>query len=779
MKRATVLGIVLLAWSSLAAAQEPATETFQFGEIHLGVAQTDSNTLSSKFLEYREIPDGVVLPFFRLKGERNGLRYEAFGGNVQQSDQFYGLRLGKESFSVEGSYNRIPHNFGNAGHTLLQQTGEGVWVLSDTLQRSFQNTLTTQFDCAGLTTAQCTAKRAQINFAFLSGLVAPSLAAANTVDLHLERERGHLSFDLTPKGPVDVRLTYFRERRVGDRAASGTAFGFGSVVELPEPLHYLTQDLGADAEYQASWGLVRAGLHFNLFENRIETLAFDNPFRVTDATDPNAYQAPGSASVGGPVFGLMALPPDNKAITGSVGATFKLPSRTRISADVSLARWTQDQTPFIPYTTNTAVLGEDGVGGTFPATDASRLPARQLDGQMDVTNLSLRLTSRPTSQLSFTARFKDYDLGNDTAQIRFPGYVRFDGVWEEIPRISVPYAYRNRRLDASVAYDFGQVSLEGGFRHSSMARHFRETEDTSENAVSVAADLRAGGWAVLRASYERAQRDFEGLEIELSEEASFQVHGVPANLLAVEPSTVCPAGRVCNLRYDQAKKDVDRVGANLQLSPGGNTTVSLGYLRTKDDYTETTFGLVEAQYDTISAEVDYSPSAKVSLFGYFTHEKIADFQRGRQSGATVSTNPRDDWTSNVEDRVRSFGGGATFVLRPEKWFLDLSGRYQKVNGNNDLFAAPGGAPFAARTAVGGVQDIALYDDTRIGTLLAEVRYQFAKSWAATLGGWFEDYEIADSNTEGLLNYVPGSFFLAAQDGDYQAKVGYFRLSYRW
>ena len=578
---------------------------------------------------------------------------------------------------------------------------------------------------------------------------------------------------------MDVRLTYFRERRVGDRAASGTAFGFGNVVELPEALHYLTQDLGADAEYQGSWGLVRAGLHFNWFENRIETLAFDNPFRVTDSTDPSAYQAPGSASVGGPVFGLMGLPPDNKAVTGSVGASFKLPSRTRVSADVSVARWTQNESPFIAYTTNTTVLGEDASGATFPATDVNRLPARQLDGEINVTSLSARLVSRPADKVTVTARFRNYDLANDTAQVRLPGYVRFDGVWEEIPRISVPYAYRNRRFDATVAYDFGQVSLEGGFRHSSFARHFRETEDTSENGFILAADLRAAGWAVLRASYERAQRDFEGLEIELSEEASFQIHGTPANLLAVDPSTVCPPGIVCNLRFDQAKKDVDRIGANLQLSPGGNVTVALGYLRTEDDYTETTFGLVNAKYDSFSADVDFSPSDKLSLYGYYTYEKVADFQRGRQSGATVSTNPLDDWTSDVQDRVNSFGAGANVVLKPEKWFLDLSGRYQEVDGNNDLSAPPGGAASNARTAIGGVQDIPLYDDTKITTLQAEVRYQFAKSWSAALGGWFEDYEIRDSNTQGLANYVPGSFFLAAQDGDYQAKVGYFRLSYRW
>ena len=33
-------------------------------------------------------------------------------------------------------------------------------------------------------------------------------------------------------------------------------------------------------------------------------------------------------------------------------------------------------------------------------------------------------------------------------------------------------------------------------------------------------------------------------------------------------------------------------------------------------------------------------------------------QRGRQSGSTVSGHPLDDWTSDVEDQVDTFGAGA-------------------------------------------------------------------------------------------------------------------------
>jgi len=84
---------------------------------------------------------------------------------------------------------------------------------------------------------QFATNRNGINFNFLNNLVAPSLAAANTVDLALLRERGNLEVDLNPGKPLSVKLNYFREKRTGNRAA-GTSFGFGNVVESPEPINY-------------------------------------------------------------------------------------------------------------------------------------------------------------------------------------------------------------------------------------------------------------------------------------------------------------------------------------------------------------------------------------------------------------------------------------------------------------------------------------------------------------------------------------------------------------
>jgi hypothetical protein len=43
----------------------------------------------------------------------------------------------------------------------------------------------------------------------------------------------------------------------------------------------------------------------------------------------------------------------------------------------------------------------------------------------------------------------------------------------------------------------------------------------------------------------------------------------------------------------------------------------------------------------------------------------------------------------------------------------------------------------------------------------------------------EHYRIRDAQTQDVPNYVPGSFFLSADDGDYRGVVGYLRVTRTW
>jgi MtrB/PioB family decaheme-associated outer membrane protein len=726
-----------------AVAPGPLGEDFHEGRATVRVQQVDVDTVSSKFREYRDVPAGVTLPDVRAFGEKDRFRYDLTAENVRQEDEHYRALLGRDAFRLGLDFRRIPHRFGNRGRTLLQETSQGVLEISDSLQRAFQNALETQF----------ATNRNGINFDFLSALVAPSLAAANVVDLQLERERGRIDLSLAPGHDWDVRLSYFHERRTGDRAAAGTSFGFGNVVETPEPVHYLTQDVSAIASLERRWGSARAGLAYNRFDDRVDYETFDNPFRATDSTDPSAYTGPASGSVNGARLGRVGLPPDNESFRGFGGATVRLPGSTRLTADFTVARWRQNDTAFLPYTTNTAITSP------LRASEASTLPASHLDGRIGVVTQSYMLTSRPRGPVSFTARLRSYDLDNQTPRLTFPGYVRFDAAWQAVPRISVPYGFRSQRFDATAAYDFGPASLEAGYRYQAFHRTFRETEKTTEDGASLAATVRISEWSSLRASYERGSRDYDEYDPERSEDASFVQPG---------PLTNLPALR----RYDQAKKDVDRASVLLQLSPGDKVMFSASYRLDRDDYDASAFGLVQARYTAVSADVDYTPAARWTLFAFYSRENGSSFQRGRQSGATPSTNPLDDWTSRITDHTDTAGAGVNLQIVPDRWTLDVSGRYQRVDGFNDLFSPPGGTPDIA-------MPIGAFDDTRLLTLGSELRYLVRRGWRLGLGAWWEEYRIRDAQTQGVPNYVPGSFFLNAADGDYRGVVGYLGVTRTW
>jgi MtrB/PioB family decaheme-associated outer membrane protein len=742
------------------------TSAYHEGTITLGGQATSITGDSSKFQEYREVPEGVVAPAYHLFGRSSDdLKYDFRGYTIRSDDQRYTLVGDYKSARLTADYLRMPHYFGNDGRTLFSTAGNGGFDFATGLQQKYQGVLTR----IPLNT---------VTFNTLNALVTPDLANASSIDLKLVRARGRVDLDLTRGKPVEVRLSYFHEDRSGDRAAAGASFGFGNVTELPEPVDYVTQDMAATATMNRSWGSLRGVVRYNWFVNNVPVLSFANPFRITDSTDPNAYTAPGTSSVGGASLGRLALPPDNNAVTGSAGATFKLPGKTRLIADLSYGHWAQNSTQFIAYTTNSAIVSP------IQAANINTLPAQSLDGKANVINQAYTVSSRPVKNLTLTGRVRSYNFKNETPRLTFPGYVRFDAVWEAFGRISVPYSYRNDRADLTASYDLGHVTLEAGYRYTGFHREFRETEKTTENGLMVAANLRARDGIMLRASYERAKRSFPQYLAEESEDASFTNPGAPTNLLALPLDQGGPIPG----RYDQAKKATDRFNGLLQLSPNDKVSLSVSYLYALDNYNEfdpatftantNRYGLNRASYDSFNTDLDFTPVDRVNLYAFYGHEDNKNWERGRQSGATISLNPIDDWFSQVADKVDSWGGGAGLVLMPSKLNFNATVRYQKVNGNNDISAPVGGAAYNAKAPLGGPLGFTAYDDSRITTVTGELTYTLPRSWAVAVGGWYEDYRFDDANAA-TQNYLPGGYFLAANDGPYHGTVGYVRLSYRW
>jgi hypothetical protein len=712
----------------------PAAQRAHSGRFEIGLSAVDVDTSSSTFRQYRVVPQGFEVPSLQASGDGK-LRYDLSGRNVGRDDGWLRLRLQPGPLDVTAEYRRVPHRFGNEGRSLFERTDVARPVPAP-VQAELQRVLEIQF-------AQ---RRTGVDSAFLRNLMLPRATAARPIDLALLRERGRVDLDLTRDRPLSVRLSYAVESRRGDRP-DGASFGYSNAVEIPEPIDYLTQDFGAAAEWDRSWGHIRGGLHYNRFSNRIDSVTFGNPFRSTDSSDAGGFFAPSQFGIAGPSNGRLALPPDSGALTGSLGLLVKLPRSSRLTAEGSLARWTQDA-PLIAYTSNSSITSP------LRAADAASLPARSLDGRLTALSQAYGFTSRPWSGFTFSGRYRRYRLDNDTRRIQFPGQVYFDSIWEPFARITVPYGYTTDSLRASASYDFGRVSAEAAYAYEGWNRSFRETGRTSQDGWRLAADFRAADWATLRGSYEPSSRDYDIYLPRRGESSSYVPEKRPTLLTELR-------------RYDQGRRDTDRWGGHLLLSPGSAATVSLSYLRGKEDYFGSQYGLLSADSEVMSAEVGYAPGERWSLDAFWSRENFYTFQRGAQRAATGAPDPRSLWTAIVGDNVDSVGGGGDLELVKEKLRANVHASYQRVNGSSD-FDAPGGAV-----------DIGAFDDTRVVAASAELTFKPTGRWSLAVGGWIEDYEVRDAATSGLPYYIPGALFLAANDGDYNGRVFYVRASYSW
>lgn len=767
-------GLLLLTWAGALAAQEttppqdnaqqtqtmekeaapaanPTPEpakgfTFRVDPLVLGVVRAHVDTNSAKWEEYRDMSNGFVIPNLHLIGEGSNDRELDFNAvNVRRDDARYTLFYGAPGrYELTLDYNKIPHHFGNDGHMLYTRTGPGRLEIADPIQAALQGAIAGQF----------ATNPAGITYAFLNRLLSPYLATAQAINLGLERNRFLAQLDLGRLGPFAWGLQYDHEKRTGNRAY-GASFGFSNATEVPEPIDYDTTGAQIAGEWNTTQGGLSFGYRYSKFENNISTLIWDNPFRVTGATDPSAYTAPGAGSIGGSNVGLADLNPSSRA------DLLFLNGRTRFgswyaSGSAAYDMMKQDDA-LLPYTLNSSIVGINFNGGTFDPTNPANLPARSADRKINTTALNGDLGTRFGQSLDLTFRYRYYDLANKGKRIEFPGYVRYDAVWENIARVSVPYAYTKQNASAELGWDLARATRLGlSFERESWNRKFREIKDSDENIWKATFDTRPVSWFALRSSYQYGDRSIGNYSVAAGAEASFVEPEDPTNLPDLR-------------KYDEADRKEHLYNVQAQFFPSDSWTFFVGGVGDNQKYDKSAFGLQKDDTNTYNAELSYAPGDNFNFFLFGSRQDRKVKQAARQSGATPSTNPLDSWFANLDETTDTLGAGLTSQFA-KRWTLDLSANYSKSDGKADLFSPPGGAP---DRAVG----FSNYDNVKLFSILGRVDYKINKSAKAGLFGRWEDYKIDSFILQGLTNYLPGALLLDPNYGDYRGSLVGVDLSF--
>ncbi len=762
MKRTQILAAcfamgILMAGTFASAQDAPATQSggqVTFGS--LGVKDISS----AKFQEYRDVPDGLSIPFANIFAKSSAIDFNLMAYNIRRGDQRYTGWANFDFVDVAFDYNQTPHNMGNNGHTLLGLSAPGVWTMSPTLRNYFGNTID----------AMASANRTYPNYL---ALFTPSLDAANSVDIKGMRKRGTVEVDFSQKLPFDLKFTYMRESKSGNRGASGgTVYSLVSTtIDVPDAMDETVQDFGVRAEYRFNAGNIHGAFNRNLYDDRMNSLVVDNPL--------NAIDRPFSSSAipsGGPSRGQFSTAPDNEASRGAFGFLLKFARQTRLSGDVALGTMTQNA-PFLPVTINTAILTGTGA----PANQVSSFPKLSLDGKINTTMLNFGFSSRPIQGLGIRARYNSYDYSDKSARFVIPGDTSGspDRQWSaaDAPTEDEPYGHAtaNRtsnklgRFTAQLSYDFEPLTLEAGYRTSKssyVGRSLWAGTDNKENGFTVAGVLHVADWLGVRGTFDQAKRTVSGLEA----------------------STSTSSGIMAGVQVDHAERKQTRMGVDVELAPFANFGFTFAYFRRNDDYPNrpmkvagdpsTTSGLLYAKYDTFTVEADYSIGDRAELSGFYTYEKNLQTNRWLTltSGA-INNRLRYDGS----DKGNSYGANAVIHLVPEKWTFSLTANNQKVDGNMGVDANANGSFYLGRANNGFVapQPVTAWDDTQITTFVTQLDYALAKMWKLSVGYAYEKFTIDDAYVATTNFPLAGNFFMKADNGNYKANLFFANLGYRF
>ena len=766
MKMSAFVAMGLLMAAATAAAQQ-APATTSGGAITVRTMGTGSfGVESSKFTEYREVPKGASIPFMNLYTTNSKFDLNLTGYNVQQTDQRYLGQVNAAGMGLKFDWNQIPHDMGNNGRPIFNESAPGVWTMADNLQQSLQNFLNTQLPTTTRT------------YDFYNALLAPTFASASLVDVSGARKTGNVELNLGEHLPADVTLSYRNESKTGYRGL-GSVNIRGSIspsTEVAAPLDEITHDFGLRAAKSFKSGNVYASVNRNVYNNRAETMMIDFPFQALDAP---ATSASGSIpAMGGTSRERFIMAPDNEATTGSAGFLLKFQKQTRISGSFTLSDRTQDA-PFYPYTANTVVNTAAGVNaGTLAA-----LAQRSYGGKVSTASYNLSFATKPIEGLNLRAQYRVYDLTDKSNKWIVAGDMSAgNAAWTVVtPTAADPYGHatgniydtKSSRFTASATYDYRVLTLEGQLRSGKLERTSREATSGTESGMAFTAMFHANEWLGVRGTYDLGKRTADG----------HTVYGY---------------------QQDEAAFENTRTGIDVELTPTAGLELSLAYFRRDVQFIDrpdrvqvsggvpvagaapipgTPSGLLEATYDSYTGEINYSPNERLELGAYYTYEKDGHVN---QWSSTTGANLNNllNWAASNE--TGTFGANAVIQLVPDKHSFTFNAVRQKVDGLADITAREAGSFYTpGRTGLipagqGGAADITDWDDTEITTLSGQFDFALVKGWKVSAGYMYEKYDFknAFSATSKLLPSAI-NIFMKPNDGAYDSHLMFAQLSFKF
>ena len=735
MVRLLVAALAALSLATPVGAQVPAGGLSFEGEIELGgrfFIDEPSASRKAKLEEYSDLTPGMLLERLNLRLFRPDESYslEIGGARWGYEDQEYSLRagrIGRWEFGFD--WDQTPHVFATNARMLATETARGVYVLP-----------------------------ARISAAALSAVERAKHDNAPPLDeISVRWDTAKLFFSLTPTPGLELRAEYKRINKEGNRPI-GVALSTpgGQFIETLEPIEQTIDELRLKAAYATERWQVQFQYLLSLFQNSVESLTVDNPLQFGDGAFAGTTSTPGSVR--------LSLPPDNMAHTLSLAGGVSLPMRTRLTGNFSYSLWLQND-DFLPHTRNPSI----------PAATLS-LPATDLDGRVHVTNLYLSAVTRPLSPLTLSAKYRLYDLQDDSEVLTFIGNVENDNVLRPDTVRAGRWDFRKQNVDVDGRWQIFRplaLTLGAGWERWDRSEH-REVQESDELFGKAAVDATIFDWLQARLTYRPSVRRLAHYDPRAHKEHS-----------VIEDAVAARQGQSVLLRkFDEGERNRHRIDALLNIMPHDSVTLTPIFSYREDDYIESRLGLQKETAWSAGMDASWAPTERFSISAGYVHEKIDAQQRSRSrpvTGTTTFDFVDFDWVSKNVDVVDTIHAGVRASIIPKMLEWTTGASYSYALGSMDTYnPVDPNSGTAAQIATAKVRPIPSFEDSllRVETAL---KYTFLKSWTAALRYTFEQFEKQDWRTDQLTPTTPtaSSVWLGADLKDYSAHIIALTVGYRF
>ncbi|HEX6730170.1 MAG TPA: MtrB/PioB family decaheme-associated outer membrane protein [Pyrinomonadaceae bacterium] len=616
-------------------------------------ARSVSGERPSKFEELKRVREGFLFRRFRLASSpvNSPKFFRLIGNSATEIDQQYLLDAGEYGrYRTEVEWNQLPKLFSRGSRTPYVSQANGFLAVPDSIKATLQPLLDAKsptltfvagniFRNSPLTNIRQTRETLSINQTFQ---ITPHWSVR-------ARFLDYKRYGSKPLGIGSYERVATPNAEIGINTTIGDAFRV-HILELPEQIDHRSDQITFGTSYiKQHWG-VNLDYTFSQFKNRIESLRFENPFRLTDkqATSGGNFNRQEFA------HGIFAEEPSNYAHNFLISAFVDLPGNSRLASALGWSTWKQNE-PFVPFTLNTAITASNLPAGIKP-TSLAALPRQTLEGEIDTFTQDHVFASRPAKNFSFDIHYRSYDYDNKTPEILFPGYAAFS---ESFWRTSIvgsfgtelienrPVSFHRQNFTAEATWDIAKwLDWKVEYQWEGWDREHRQVARSNENTfgtqLSYKPTNRFNGRLIYRYS-DRTPRDYNPGVLESQQ-----------------------------LRlFDQAKRI--RHNANLQwqyaLTPKLGLSGTFSYLR--DNYDKNFFGLVRYLQGQGSIDLLYMPNETTTFYANYSRERYSSLlQSITKTG--VPFDLRNRWNREDRNLNDSFGVGVTTYLAKGRLLLDAN-----------------------------------------------------------------------------------------------------------